>query len=160
MYRLVVLVFLALAVGSCASLPDNCSAGQTVLKTSDGWACADPIAGVQSHTHQLTEIRTSCEKGQVVVWDEQASGWICTEAADRSHEDAEMFTPSYYWVDISAGSEEDLASSSIEGHRYCALNEIQTTAGGRCEVLQTPEGFTLQAWARPESRTECAAVCF
>ena len=164
MYKLAAAVLLALAVGSCASLPDNCAAGQTVAwdEAAESWTCADPVTGTQRHTHQVTEILTGCESGQVVVWDGQASGWVCRDAGDHSHEDAEgqVFTPTYYTVDVSVENEEDLSTVRIEGHQFCALSESRTASGGRCEVLRTTEGFSLQAWARPNSRSECGAVCF
>lgn len=151
---------LVLAAGSCASLPDDCAPGQVVVKAANGWTCSDSVTDVPPHTHRVTEILTSCQRGQIVVWDGQANGWVCRDPAAHSHAPEEEFPTTYYTVEIAAGSEEDLATTEIEGHRFCALSESRTGPGGRCEVLRTTEGFSLQAWARPGTRTECGAVCF
>jgi hypothetical protein len=129
---------------------------------ADGWACTDLAARIGSHTHQVTEILTTCEDGQVVAWDGQAAGWICTDVSDHEHaaDQLGVFPPSFYYADVVAGGAEDYEASDIEGHRFCALSEARTASGGRCEVVRTTEGFSLQAWASPATRTECAAVCF
>ena len=164
MSKLALILVLVFTVGSCASLPDDCSGGQTVAwdDVTSGWSCADLQRGVPRHTHQVTEIKTSCEDGQVVAWDGESSGWVCAEAAGHEHEGEQLsvYPPTYYSVDVRADREENLESVFIEGHRFCALSETQASPGGRCEVVLTTEGFSLQAWASPGARTECGAVCF
>ncbi len=164
MNKLLILAPLVVAFAACATLPDGCAAGQTVEwdEAAEGWTCADPVSGVERHSHQVTEIRSACQDGQMVTWDRDSSGWICTDAEAHLHEGAQLdlYPPTYYSVDVRAGQEEDLESLFIEGHRFCALSEIQAARGGRCEVVLTTEGFSLQAWAGPETRTECGAVCF
>lgn len=153
---------LALFGTSCATLPGDCSAGQTLVWDGGGWACADPATAVRPHTHRVTEIRSSCEEGQVVAWSEEAGGWTCSDPADHEHAGDELgvFPPTFYYADVPAGDAEDVQAQEIEGHRFCALSEARTGSAGRCEVVLTTDGFSLQAWASPRTRTECAAVCF
>jgi hypothetical protein len=162
--KLTCLILLALFATSCATLPKDCAAGQTVVwdDLADAWACANPASGVERHTHQVTEIKTSCEDDQVVVWNREASGWICTGVDDHAHvsDQLNMYPPTYYYASVLAENAEELESTEIEGHNFCALSETRVASGGRCEVVRTTEGFILQAWANPRMRTECGAVCF